>query len=235
MRIKDVLLERWTATTVKKYFDSKDNAITKQDFTVSHPIDGCIMFKFESVPNLARTFFRMGEYYEAQYNVELAEFLDRFVDDKGEVNYFKFWDGFNITDQGFRSWLRKNSDLTQAEKVLVDAVKKHTKTKRFCIIGVAGNDPATVNHELFHALYYLQSDYQSQVDQLLKEFRKDSAYKTMASVLKSKLDYVDNVDEEIAAYLTARSQLKMVFGVDPQDWSKKFAAVFNAAIKEYKK
>ncbi len=235
MKIKDVLVERWTATTVKKYFDSKNNAITKQDFTVSYPVDGCVMFRFESVPDLARSFFRMAEYYEAQSNLDLADFLDQFVDDKGEVNYFKFWDGFNITDQGFKSWLKKNPKLTQAEKVLVDAVNKHTKTKRFCIIGVAGNDPVNVNHELFHSLYYLQSDYREQVDQLLKEFKKDSAYKTMASVLKSKLDYVKNVDEEIAAYLTAGSQLKMVFGVDPQDWSKKFAAIFNATIKEHKK
>ena len=37
-----------------------------------------------------------------------------------------------------------------------------------------------------------------------------------------KLDYVDHVDEEAAAYLYAGSQLKLVFGVDAKDLVRAF-------------
>ena len=66
-------MERWTATTVKKYFDSKNNNITTQDFTVSHPMHGCVMFSFKSVPDLARSFFRMAEHYEAQSTIDMTD------------------------------------------------------------------------------------------------------------------------------------------------------------------
>ena len=44
----------------------------------------------------------------------------------------------------------------------------------------------------------------------------------MRDVLINKLDYVDHVDEEAAAYLYAGSQLKLVFGVDAKDLVRAF-------------
>jgi hypothetical protein len=238
MKIKDILLERWTAKTVKDYFDSQENnKVTRKDFTVSYPIDGCILFRFNTVPDLTRAFFRMAEYYEGSLykgstpnNIDMADFLDNFVDRKGEVDYFQFWDGFNVTDKSFKAWTAKTEKLAQAEKLVVDVVKQHMKQKRFSIVAVAGNNADTDRHELFHALYYLNKDYQTQVNQLVTEFQKDPDYKIMSKILNSKLDYKKNTDEEIAAYLTAGTQLEMVFGIRPKSWVKKFRDVFESAL-----
>jgi hypothetical protein len=113
--------------------------------------------------------------------------------------------------------------LNQAEQTVVSAVEQATKDmKKFCVIGVSGDDPATVQHELFHAKYYLDPNFKRQVDQLFDECRNDPAIKTMAKVLKTKLDYHAHIEEEIAAYLYAGSQLKLVFGIDAKSLIQRF-------------
>ena len=48
MRAQEFLVERWTARTVKDYFDSQtNNRVSRSDFFVTKPFDGCIMFRFK--------------------------------------------------------------------------------------------------------------------------------------------------------------------------------------------
>jgi hypothetical protein len=175
----------------------------------------------------------MAEYYEGNryagstaQDIDMADFLDNFVDRSGSVDYFKFWDGFNITDQSFDSWLKGVGKLGQAEQLVVNTVKKSLKRGPYAVIGVAGNTAGTDDHELFHSMYYLRPAYRRAVDKLMREFKKDSAYKTMRKTLRKKLDYRLHYDEEIAAYLSAGSQLKMVFDIEPTEHVKQFRRIF---------
>ena len=228
MRAQEFLIERWTPETVKSYFDKKkQREITRRDIKVSQPITDCVLLKYKTVPDLARSFFRLAEYYEgSRYGkktkqVTLVDFLDQWIDRKGDVDYFKFWDGFNITDQAFRSWLKSARPLSAAEQVTVDVIQQATKgMKKFCIIGVGSNNTDTLKHELFHAKYYLDAGFKSAVDQLLKDHATDPAVKTIKKILINKLDYANHVEEEIGAYLYTGAQLKLVFGVDPKDLVK---------------
>ena len=228
MRAAEFLIERWTPETVKSYFDKKkQREITKRDIKVSQPITGCVLLKYKTVPDLARSFFRLAEYYEgSRYGkktkqVTLVDFLDQWIDRKGNVDYFKFWDGFNITDQAFQTWLKSARPLSAAEQVTVDVIQQATKgMKKFCIIGVGSNNADTLKHELFHAKYYLDAGFKSAVDQLLKDHATDPAVKTIKKILINKLDYANHVEEEIGAYLYTGAQLKLVFGVDPKDLVK---------------
>ena len=230
MRAQEFLIERWTKRTVNDYFDNKKQPVpSRRDFSVSRPCDGCVLLKFKTIPDLTKSFFRMAEYYEGnryidkKQHVDMVEFLDNWMDRQGNADYFKFWDGFNITDSAFRSWYRTVGKLSQAEQTVVSAVEQATKgMKKFCVIGVSGDDPATVQHELFHAKYYLDPKFKQQVDQLFDECRNDPAIKAMAKVLKNKLDYHTHIEEEIAAYLYAGSQLKLVFGVDAKSLIQRF-------------
>ena len=237
MRAKEFIAEGWTARTVKDYFDSqKNNLVSRSDFSISQPFEQCIMFRFKTVPDLTRAFFRMAEYYEGysgskSKDISMADFLDNFVDRTGNVDYFKFWDGFNITDQAFESWLKAAGKLGQAEQLVANTVKKSHRSGQYVIIGVAGNNRGTDNHELFHALYYLRPEYRRAVNKLMREFKKDAAYKSMRKTLRKKLDYCTHVDEEIAAYLTAAVQLKMVFGVEPTEYIKQFSRLFKDELE----
>ena len=227
MRANEFLIERWTKRTVNDYFDNKKQPKpSRRDFSVSRPCDGCVLLKFKTIPDLTKSFFRMAEYYDGDQkkkHVDMAEFLDDWMDRQGNADYFKFWDGFNITDSAFRSWRRSVGKLSQAEQTVVDAVDQATKgMKKFCVMGVSGDDPATMQHELFHAKYYLDPDFKRNADQLFDECRNDPVIKTMTKILKTKLDYHTNIEEEIAAYLYAGSQLKLVFGIDAKSLIQRF-------------
>ena len=227
MRANEFLIERWTKRTVNDYFDNKKQPKpSRRDFSVSRPCDGCVLLKFKTIPDLTKSFFRMAEYYDGDQkkkHVDMAEFLDDWMDRQGNADYFKFWDGFNITDSAFRSWRRSVGKLSQAEQTAVDAVDQATKgMKKFCVMGVGGDDPATMQHELFHAKYYLDPDFKRNADQLFDECRNDPVIKTMTKILKTKLDYHTNIEEEIAAYLYAGSQLKLVFGIDAKSLIQRF-------------
>ena len=227
MRANEFLIERWTKRTVDDYFDNKKQPKpSRRDFSVSRPCDGCVLLKFKTIPDLTKSFFRMAEYYDGDQkkkHVDMAEFLDDWMDRQGNADYFKFWDGFNITDSAFRSWRRSVGKLSQAEQTAVDAVDQATKgMKKFCVMGISGDDPATMQHELFHAKYYLDPDFKRNADQLFNECRNDPVIKTMTKILKTKLDYHTNIEEEIAAYLYAGSQLKLVFGIDAKSLIQRF-------------
>ena len=187
-----------------------------------------MLLKYKTVPDLARSFFRVAEYYEGGLNnqVSLVDFLDNWMDRSGDVDYFKFWDGFNITDLAFRGWLKSAGPLSEAEQVFVDVVQKAAKgMKKFCVIGVGSTDADTLAHEMFHARYYLDSSFKASADQLLTDHLHDPAVKTIRKTLVKKLDYTDHVDEEIMAYLYAGSQLKLVFDVEARDLVKLFQAL----------
>ena len=230
MRAIDFLCERWTKKTVTDYYDHKKNLdFDNKDVKVSKPFDGCVLLRYRTVPDAARSFFRVAEYYDGKHyggqarQVSLTNFLDNWMDRQGNVDYFKFWDGFNIPDQAFRSWLKSAKPLSKAEQVMVDAVHTATKgMKKFCVIGIGSDDPATMRHEMFHARYYLDTGFKTAADDLIKSHAKDRDFKTIRRILIKKLDYVDHVDEEAAAYLYAGSQLKLVFGVDAKDLVRAF-------------
>jgi hypothetical protein len=235
MRAEEFLIERWTRRTVDDYFDNKKQPKpSRRDFSISCPQEGCVLLKFKTIPDLTKSFFRMAEYYEGhryiakKQHVDMAEFLDNWIDRQGNVDYFKFWDGFNITDSAFRAWSRTVGTLSQAEQTVVDAINRATAgMKKFCVIGISGDDPATLQHEMFHAKYYLNSKFKTNANQLLKDHAQDHAVKTIKKILTTKLDYTDHVEEEVGAYLYAGSQLKLVFGIEAQDLVKLFQALDN--------
>jgi hypothetical protein len=106
---------------------------------------------------------------------------------------------------------------------MVDAVHTATKgLKKFCVIGVGGNDSATLRHEMFHARYYLDSAFRGQADALIRAHKNDPAFKSITHTLIKKLDYVHHVDEEAAAYLYTGSQMKLVFGTEATHLVKLF-------------
>jgi hypothetical protein len=230
MRATEFLIERWTKKTVVNYFDHKrDLDFNNRDVQVSRPFDGCILLKYKTIPDVARSFFRVTEYYDGKHyggrsrSVSLVDFLDNWMDRTGNVDYFKFWDGFNIPDHGFRAWKRSAGALSKAEQVMVDAVNRASKgLNKYCVIGVGGTDSATLKHEMFHARYYLDSAFKRQADALIRAHKNDPAFKAITQTLIKKLDYVDHVDEEVAAYLYTGSQMKLVFGTEAKNLVKLF-------------
>ena len=243
MRARDFLAERWTAATLRNYFDNKrDKKFTKRDVTVSEPLPGCILLQYKTVPDVARSFYRVAEYYDGKHYggrphmVSLVDFLDRKMDRDGDTDYFKFWDGFNIPDHAFRAWRSSVGQLTQAEQIMVDAVDRTARgRKKYCVIGVGGKDPATVRHEMFHARYYLDDKFRSAAKALISANARNPIFRSIKTTLIKKLDYEANVDEEAAAYLYTDSQMRLVFGTEAKDLVNQFKTLDQSSLAKDRK
>jgi hypothetical protein len=57
---------------------------------------------------------------------------------------------------------------------------------------------------------------------LIRAHKNDPTFKAITQTLIKKLDYVDHVDEEAAAYLYTGSQMKLVFGTEAKYLVKLF-------------
>lgn len=132
---------------------------------------GIMLIQFSALEELARTFLRFQEHYEGPKHrnkiFTIGEYRAWYAQEYGAFTYYTDWAGFNIPDTAIRAFQEGLFDpLTEEEQKLLDLVKD--KTGKFYIIGVFRNEE--VQHELAHGLYYIDSRYKKQVDNLLSNY-----------------------------------------------------------------
>jgi hypothetical protein len=112
------------------------------------------------------------------------------------------WGGYNWPSYALDQFVRGMFDpLTSLEQDIVDALK--CKQGNYYVIGTYGEeDPGgAIDHEICHALYYVNSKYKQEVDKVLYRYRKQ-----LEPLKKALLEwgYVDTVlDDECHAYMSA--------------------------------
>ena len=194
-------------------------------FKTKKPIKNCLLLEFNTQKDLALAFCRVEEYYEGNPKVNgkylsFVEFIDAFMTDDGELDYFQYWTGFNIPGNIFIKWSQKNmSEKTYWENALAYAV--HSKLdleKPFYVIGGVKGDIEVIDHEIAHALYYMNPEYKDMMDTANYQFYKNlrGEYSKMVKALK-KMGYGDNViKDEVQAYMSTSGKKELVekFGLD---------------------
>jgi len=194
-------------------------------FKSSKPIKNCLLLEFNTQKDLALSFCRVEEYYEGQPQLNrkytsFVDFIDFFMKDDGSINYFNYWSGFNIPGDVFKEWFQKEmSDKTYWELALADEVeKKLDLTEPFYIIGGKKGDMNVIDHEIAHALYYMDESYKAEMEEMNYNFFKKyrMQYSKMVKKLK-KMGYGENViKDEIQAYMSTSKKSELVedFGLD---------------------
>ena len=188
-------------------------------FKTSMPLKNCILFEFKTQKELALAFCRVEEYYEGNEKVRgkyltLEDFIDAFTTDDGKINYFNYWTGFNIPGNTFSEWFKKNSSQqTKWELALVQEVsKKIDFTKPYYVIGGKKGDMNVIDHELAHALYYMDKAYAATMIDVIYRFYKyhRKEYSKMVKKLK-KMGYGENViKDEVQAYMSTSTKKELV-------------------------
>lgn len=194
-------------------------------FKTKKPIKNCLLLEFNTQKDLALAFCRVEEYYEGNPKVNgkylsFVEFIDAFMTDDGKLDYFHYWTGFNIPGNIFIEWSQKNmSEKTYWENALAYAVhSKLNLEKPFYIIGGVKGDIEVIDHEIAHALYYMNPEYKDMMDTANYQFYKNlrGEYSKMVKALK-KMGYGDNViKDEVQAYMSTSGKKELVekFGLD---------------------
>jgi hypothetical protein len=212
-------------------------------FKSSQPIKNCLLLEFKTQKDLALAFCRIEEYYEGQPKlnrnyISFVDFIDFFMKDNGTIEYFNYWTGFNIPGNVYIEWAQKNmEDKTYWELALADAVsKKLDISKPFYIIGGKKGDVNVIDHEIAHALYYMNTEYKDLMDTANYQFYKNLRieYSKMVKKLK-KMGYGDNViKDEVQAYMSTSTKKELVetFGLD-FDRIKGFRHLYRKVLSRY--
>ena len=137
-------------------------------------------FEFEKQKDLSLMFFRIQEYYESQHerikghSFSVWDFINEHMDDKGNIEYFSFWEGFNYPGYVLKDWMKLQEQdghpYTQSERIMINEIRSFIDmTRPFYVIGTLAGDKPTYKHEIAHALFYLDSEYRIDMLDIISE------------------------------------------------------------------
>ena len=136
--------------------------------------------------DLAMTFCRLQEYYESPFKqirnktFTMTEFQRLYAKEFGDgiFSYPADWAGFNVPGDVFDDFMHIAFDDWGNEYDITIADIHWTVTKEeeefndenpYYIIAAGPDDRETINHEICHALYYLDQQYKEKVDLIISE------------------------------------------------------------------
>jgi len=137
------------------------------------------LLKFRSQRDLCLSFLRFQEFYESPKFADNIfshwNFYNYYKKEKGSFSYHRDWFGFNIPSSVLRKFYEVNFHrLKRKELQIIKAFEKEIEgNEKFYVIGIFSEDGKvdieTLNHEIAHALYFMNKDYKKEIQVALKE------------------------------------------------------------------
>lgn len=165
-----------------------------------------ILLEFETQKELTLHMFRFSEFFEGEKGIRgkkfaIDTFIDKYSDDKGYLDYFGYWEGYNIPKTEFDKFLKLyEGDYTKREIEVIKVVKGLPENGY--IIASKVGDPITLKHEQGHGLFYENKDYREEAMNIVMSM--PSKLITRYQIDLRKKHYCDDVLlDEIHAYILA--------------------------------
>lgn len=198
------------------------------------PLPGIIHLLFPNQVMLCKSFMRLQEYYESPIGdfrgryFTRDEFKEAYAEENdcgtgfGEFSYYDEWNGFNVPGNVVDKFM-DIFDIDFMEETLVRLIKANRPREgRYYVIGTHDQDSyVTLNHEIAHALWYLDGDYHK--EQLAAVKRLPGRFYVRACNALREAGYHDDVfDDEIHAYLSTSSMVELsdFFEIANLPWRK---------------
>jgi len=188
----------------------------------------------------AMLFCRYSEFYESPYKEIIGkdislEYLMKIYIKKLKDTSFRYhhhWDGYNLSSKIIQNAYNTFTHKTEYDTIMFN-ILNFCKTKfnnnedEFYVIGVEKLEGEITRHEISHALYYMNDDYKSEINMLIKNM-DISTYKLIKKKL-IKLGYSSKkniIDDEIQAILTGQLDEKFNKIHRIREYNKYFVKVF---------
>jgi len=167
--------------------------------------DTRMLIEFPTRKEQTLSMFRLSEFSEGKDKIKgchfaIDEFLDAYSDKDGNINYFSFWDGFNVPMKQIHDFLLKfpKSELTRREKKVLKAVR--TLPLNGTLITCEKGDESTLKHELSHCKFADNTAYRNEVLDVVHNI--DFHLKKKFEGYLKELGYSNDViPDEIHAYI----------------------------------
>ncbi len=168
-----------------------------------------IHVNFESQIEMCETFCRFQEHYESPAFkgkvFTLGQYREWYSEQFGKWSYYTDWHGFNIPDYALKAFKDGLFDpLTEEEQEFLDMFRY--KKGKFYVIGTYGEAEA-LEHEICHALFYLDADYRIRVSDIISKIdKKESAWIALEDFLLNAGYAAEFIDDEIQAFLACNEE-----------------------------
>jgi hypothetical protein len=206
-----------------------------------------LLFTFKTQKEITTTFFRMEEYYESpikglfQSKFDVFDFMMKSMDDDGRIDYFSKWIGFNIPGHSIVEWADLHCpDYTPKEAEVLNHINSKVDTSQpFYIIAAKEGKTDVMDHEIAHALYYLDKGYKTVMNIKVSQFKKQFPvqYLKVQSWLKQ-MGYNKSVFmDETQAYMSTsdKKEIMSKFGIKATEYKKMERVIleFRNVLSEY--
>lgn len=170
---------------------------------INQILPNVFLVKTTTKQDLGRIFLRFQEHYESPFFkgkiFSLEEFEKWYTDEYGEFTYYEDWDGFNIPSNILEPFKKGQfGELSDFERDFLNHFSNIEGT--FYVIG-SNDDQDTLEHEICHALFYIDDIYRKNVSELI-----NNNINSLRSVFNKMKDmgYHDDVAlDEVHAYVSA--------------------------------
>lgn len=177
--------------------------------------ENIVSLTFDTLKSQSLTLFRLSEFYESPFNsirgkpFDVDIFLEQYMDDKGNISYFSFWDAYNIPGYSINQFGKLfQYMLTTREEELLHCLKKNiNQDKPYYLISAIKGKKSDFMHELCHAKYYLNYEYKHKVLDVISQIPLYLYDEFKASLIDTGYSSDDTIImDEINAYLSTSSK-----------------------------
>lgn len=165
-----------------------------------------ILLEFPTRKELTLHLWRISECFEGEPGIRgvhfsFDEFVDKYSDKKGNLDYFSFWDGYNIPMDQFKKFLDLfGNELSKREQEVKKAVHKLPNDGYF--IACVEGDKVTLKHENAHGRFFDDKEYQEKATAIIESIQP-KLKRTLIAGLKKNHYQEDTFTDELHAYILA--------------------------------
>lgn len=188
--------------------------------------DRALLIEFPSRKEMNLTCFRMSEFSEGLPELRKFYTPDVFIDmlstDKGNLKYFSYWEGHNISKNSIIHFATVFSgNLSKREDAIMREINK-IDPNGYVIFAEEG-DETTIKHEKAHLYYYEHSEYKIKADLITSEITGHVISEIKKGLTKE--GYTEQVlFDEVQAYMVA---------YDEDEFKEMFPKVKKSDVIEY--
>lgn len=187
------------------------------------------------VPNkydLGMLFCRVQEFYESpnkkfkNNKFSIWDYYEWYSkNNSGCFSYVKDYCGYNVPFDIAKECYKLNKIETPYDKIFIE-ILKNINLRGSYVIGIDRINNSTFFHEFCHGLYYVNSSYRKEMDDITKKISKIN-YQKFKNNLKQKGYCSAVTDDEIQAYMSTEVNMSMTKGIaNKSDLHKKYKKVF---------
>lgn len=183
-----------------------------------------LLIEYPSRKEMTLSNFRISEFKEGKDGIKGIrfspdQFIDVYSDDKGNIDYWSYWEGFNYSKQELIDFVFIFYDeLTLREQQILKA--SHLIGNDGYIICMEEGDEVTLKHETAHGYFYENKGYKKFATEIVNSLPEDIFFTYKQYLLD--MGYIDEIIiDEMHAYLVTYEE---------EEWEECFETLTNNEI-----